>query len=290
MRLTHRQFSAWVSSEGVELPCYKSELQADGRTMECWIPSAENQTFKVSWTSLRARVETRATVYFDGSQEGACSASHIGAGFPRTLSRIHVSANKARPFMFSKIDTTDDDSFADLTPSDLGTIRLSIRRVKLLGLRATPQTYSTMGCISAQTTMHEKSKKAGCHIVGMGPVERATQRGRNYKPIDSHDRPYVTFIFRYRPLDFLQAREIAPPPAPNPTTQQQGDLIEVISETDEEIRSLRERLNAAEVRKAHKRKMGASTSAGPSSKKVKIESVNHSTRFTLGEVIDLTSD
>lgn len=48
MPVTHRDFSAWITSDGVELECYKPSVEgSDGRALACWIPSQEGKVSSI---------------------------------------------------------------------------------------------------------------------------------------------------------------------------------------------------------------------------------------------------
>jgi len=142
--------------------------------------------------------------------------------------------------------------------------------------------------------VHEKSKKGGSHIVALGNAEvaRKPQTGRliKWKHVDGEDKPCGTFIFRYRPLDVLQANGIAPRASPKPDKEPEVVKVEdVENDSDiEEIHALKEKLSLARTRRAEKRKLDGKNSTA--SKRVKMEKMNLSGHFQPGEVIDLTSD
>ncbi|KAG8976354.1 hypothetical protein FRB93_013317 [Tulasnella sp. JGI-2019a] len=109
----------------------------------------------------------------------------------------------------------DDDEYL-IQPSlsmDAGTIRVTVKRVR--DIQYVP-------CRGAQdrvhdlrsVTVHERSKKAGGHVVQQAPEKAPTVSGvislSPYVPADKN--PYVTFIFRYRPVAILQTQGIMPAP------------------------------------------------------------------------------
>jgi len=269
---------------------FKTEIQEDN--VSCWIPSVEGEKFKVHCSDDRGGWETMWCLYFDGStKEAACKAFRgVNPGVPKVRSGFWVSENEIKPYLFSKLALTDDDSVAALTSPDLGTIRVSFWRVTY---GETCEGIQTMADASASGPVHEKCKKGGSHIVAPGSTQVADipQTGRLIKRqlIDPWDKPYGTFIFRYRPLELLQANGIAPRPSPQPDTN--SDVIKVDDDENdsdvEEIRALKEKLSKARARRAGKRKLEGENE---NSKKVKAEQVEHSGHFQRGEVIDLTSD
>jgi len=94
----------------------------------------------------------------------------------------------------------------------------------------------------------------------------------------------VTFIFRYRPLDLLQANGIAPGPAPKERTQNESAEIKKGENDDiEEIRILEERLSVLKG----KRKLDSNPGTSKRLKLEEIRSLKHEDTWD-EEVIDLT--
>ncbi|KDQ14887.1 hypothetical protein BOTBODRAFT_44393 [Botryobasidium botryosum FD-172 SS1] len=243
MTVTYRDFSAWVTSEGAELPIYKPTVdEGDGRTFTCWIPSEEG---KVHWMDHNGGIATVGHIFFDGSKKGACNGAILLGRRPgevRSVSGAQVSHTGVRPFVFAKLETTEDDFATTSTSSELGSIRLSIHRV----IATASETGKHHEQIRAHGPVHEKSKKAGSHVARRVTASRSLCGAKAYQlltvldcsygqeeptgtrpaflkcqlydPMDKN--PYVRFIFKYRSLALLQANDIAPPPAI--TTRESG--------------------------------------------------------------------
>ncbi|KDQ20515.1 hypothetical protein BOTBODRAFT_183291 [Botryobasidium botryosum FD-172 SS1] len=286
MPLTHRGYSVWISSNGGELEQFGTQIQEDDRSaITCWIPSVEGEKFQMS----------AAFGAFRGNDPGV----------PKVSSGSWISSNEIKPFLFSRLALTDDDSVATSAPSDLGTIRLSFWRVVYSDDFYKGRITSADGTVRPEGPVHERCKKAGSHVVILGSAEVADapqpETRMSYSWVDPCDKPYGTFIFRYRPLDLLQAKGLAPLPGPGPDTKHEivkvedtesdtGSETERDSDSDsgaEEIRALEEKLREARARRAGKRKYPGKSETF---KKLKVEQADLSGYFQPGEIIDLTFD
>ncbi|KAJ7614139.1 hypothetical protein FB45DRAFT_262539 [Roridomyces roridus] len=278
------QFSASVSVDGVNLSEYAPEYSADGTEATCWIPSQNDKCFRVDWANNKASklrlISGSLTV--DGIR---CGGKHMA---PRdsqhpTFSQasrdsVAISATTRRPLMFSKQALTDDDEYlnASISPH-FGTIRLELRHVKknpLSGLStANSKDYKTQ-------ILHEKSKKAVGHAVQFG-AEFQSKLNTHLKTTTV--QKLVTFVFKYRPIELLQAEGFAPPPIRTERAPPM-DILDLTMDTDEddakvELRQLEARVGV--LKKKLKR-----VKQEPSVKKeLKTES---QPIFEPGDVIDLT--
>ncbi|KAJ7441966.1 hypothetical protein B0H11DRAFT_500032 [Mycena galericulata] len=278
------QFSASVYVDGTALTEYAVEHSADATEATCWIPSENDKQFRVDWTDNQASasrsISGRLTV--DGiSCEGKLMKPQRGNPTFSTASRssVAVSALTRRPLLFSKQALTDDDEYlnASISPH-LGTIRLQIRHVRRDGRgppRARHETkYET-------PILHEKSKKAVGHSVQFGAEY---QTGLNRKANTYLVKNLVTFVFKYRPIELLQAQGIAPPPVINKRAVSPTDVLglDVDDDDDEEaeIKKLEARLGTLK----NKRKQVKREPSDVVKKEIKSEVPI----FKPGEVIDLT--
>jgi len=283
MPVTYRDFSAWITSEGAELPTYKPTVEeGDGRTLTCWIPSEEGKKFQVHWMDHNGGIATVGHIFFDGSLKGACNgAILLGqiAGEVRTVAGAQVSNTGVRPFIFSKLETTEDDFVTSSTSSDLGSIRLSIHRVVV--------TMSESGKhhehVRTHGPVHEKSKKAGSHIASYGNEEPIGTRPaflkcQLYDPLDKN--PYVRFIFKYRSSALLQANGIAPLPVVAVRISN-GSAVKGENNADDQLCALERGSNP------RGEKRGLDSQPG-TSKRMKVEERRPPKRVGPPEVIDLT--
>jgi len=110
------------------------------------------------------------------------------------------------PFEFQKITLTDEENpfilEDDATVSAIGEIKVVIH----LGQNAGTFTYQH-GEVRQPRAVNERTKKAGGHRVQYGTrVEDNDNTGAKFRP-DPQVTP-LTFIFKYRPTDMLQAMGI----------------------------------------------------------------------------------
>ncbi|KAJ7451850.1 hypothetical protein B0H11DRAFT_1877124 [Mycena galericulata] len=264
-------FSAWVEIEGVPAQEYQVEAHHNGRLVTCWIPSQTGKSFSVSWRNTAIQVSTVGHVSVDGRE---CGGIVLHAPSLECVKMEGVTgATTVRQFTFSSLTLTDDDSFlGNLVGNEkLGLIEVSIYPIQVTGYVPMPSAPEL-----PEIKIHERSSKsAGTQQVKLAepkllPAPRPAVTSRFLGPA------YVTFVFKYRPLDILQANGIAAPPPrqlvaspgltrPNlkPIRRQfkrkRSAELQTSSTPDEdqsdaeEIRILREKLNALEAKRAAKK-------------------------------------
>ncbi|KAJ7451852.1 hypothetical protein B0H11DRAFT_2201587, partial [Mycena galericulata] len=187
-----------------------------------------------------------ATEYDIATSEGPQSvtrwiASDLGKVAPITTS-LSVFLNTASP---------DDDAFLEFSSHEqLGVIDIVICAIEaaVRNVSSVPSAPSTNRDFLPELKVHERSKKA--------VTQQAGEVLTNPKPrLNVKCGPdLVTFSFKYRPLDLLQANGIAPPP---PRLKRKASPLPERAPTpeedpvdEEELRVLREKLNALEARRA----------------------------------------
>ncbi|KAH7106370.1 hypothetical protein BKA62DRAFT_651023 [Auriculariales sp. MPI-PUGE-AT-0066] len=211
--LQHKGFSAWIVSNDEELDEYTVTVKDD--VVECWIVSKKGQTFAVCWQNDNERkIATSGHVFVDGNDVASAIMR------PQRISHVErngarISSSNVRPFVFDELQLTDDDKIApvrDPSAQHIGTIRLEITRVVLgAEIEFKPANVGDRGPV------HEKAKKAGSHVTRYGKSQRSA-KGKTAAittaPYDmGRDKPWVTFVFRYRNREFLLAQDIIPNPA-----------------------------------------------------------------------------
>ncbi|KXN91398.1 hypothetical protein AN958_00660 [Leucoagaricus sp. SymC.cos] len=230
---------AWITIEGNATDVY--DVQHSGNLATCWVPSEAGKAsvlFAVNWYNSTRDIPLKASVYIDGVH---CD-THImldAHNFPDKPSGVGVSYARTsdytrRDFVFAPIQVTDDDCLLDRIDDsrDLGVIKLQLWRIEIHSVSARVQEHEPGETLEAQV-VHERSKKAGSHHVRFGkeyaspaPVIDAVQA----KELDN--KPYLTFEFKYRPLDLLIANDIAPKalytlsPTPSPLNLPEDPLQE----------------------------------------------------------------
>jgi len=279
-------YSAWISVDGKALKEYNIEI-SNGDSATCWIPSEAGKRFTVNWRDSNRTNRISSFVKLDGT---GCGGNVVAAAFPGMplasvtvqKSTISTSIMTEKPFLFSPLELTDDDSFLDrhVTVNNLGEISIEIWRVSAVAMT---QAHAIQ--FPEDQKVHERSKKALAHCVKLGDEIFAPQR----QPVQvkkTDIAPLVTFTFKYRSLDMLKANGIVPIAAEHKrqaaAQPELEDTKKEIVETGndiEEIKALENRLKNLKSRR--------STSSGNPSKRVKREPPSQSS-FVPGEVIDLT--
>ncbi|KAJ6507192.1 hypothetical protein C8R47DRAFT_86666 [Mycena vitilis] len=147
-------FTAWITIDGETAEEYDLETSEDGKTMTCWIASQLAKKFSVHCRAPPLACDIGGYVDMDGTKCG-------GQTLRATTQDRHFQKNGVsdgtiiRPFMFSSLQVTDDDTFlSSSSHQDLGRIRFSITPIRVAGVSAAPPTSLS------QVTVHERSKKA----------------------------------------------------------------------------------------------------------------------------------
>ncbi|KAE9390474.1 hypothetical protein BT96DRAFT_342644 [Gymnopus androsaceus JB14] len=205
-------FSAWVAVDGVALPEYDTRANIVNDTITCFVPSHANKSFIVHWRTEANLMSTASFLKVDGQDCGgrvlpAFNATHPGSHFSCTMSHTGVltSAKSARSFYFSPVNFTEDDHCPNAT--DIGTISLDILGVEIVGSRPTAGVGFT-----PIPEVHEQSAN------DLNNVVHQTQLGPNISvdiPSTIIVEPtihFVTFVFKYRPIENLQTIGVAPSP------------------------------------------------------------------------------
>ncbi|KAJ7680831.1 hypothetical protein DFH06DRAFT_1315564 [Mycena polygramma] len=310
------KFNAWITIDGEPAEEYDVETSEDQKTVTCWIASQLGklifkptdsylQKFSVHCTVPSLPSDVAGYVTMDGTD---CGSSVLRAGFHDhlLLMRGLNDGTVLKPFMFSSLQLTGkfshfyDDTFLSSSHEELGRIELTVAPVEVIG-RAPFQLPSL-----PQVTVHERSKKAVTQQITVAEPEWAAVpkllvQLRNAGP------HFVTFTFKYRPLDVLRANRIAPSPpqlkrkasaGPEPPRAQAPDDAEDLADL-QEAEALREKLKALEAKLNKREKksrvkdegggavidLTRDSDRGARSKRVKSEGKRP---FVSGEVIDLT--
>ncbi|ESK86715.1 hypothetical protein Moror_15205 [Moniliophthora roreri MCA 2997] len=254
--VSFEEFSAWVNVDGHKAQEYGVEVSEVDKTVTCWIASEEGKAFEVCWDDSSKQTATTGKLYIDGNE---CSYKRMDVGRLQhtTVKGVRISAQMRRPFVFSRVKTTDDESIVTASASvETGEIRVVLTRAIIRSYR-TVKSWKPAYTIPAPQTFHEKAKKAIDHQTSFGDAILAPVRKRSREPkVNEYGGPVATFCFRYRPLGMLQANGIAPPPTPQtrkrPSTKQDPDpeVIDITGDSDDEIERLEARLKLLKDKRA----------------------------------------
>ncbi|KAJ7574589.1 hypothetical protein C8J56DRAFT_466445 [Mycena floridula] len=210
------QYHACINFDNVQRPLHG--VAVNGNEVSCWIASEQDKKFSITWYNERRDHSLQAVLTIDGV---VCDRQMMfdAFNFPLEPNMMKISSFRTsdftcRDFVFSNIQVSDDAALGHV--SDIGTIKLELRRFFFIGIQpmpVRPNTFLRPDITLGSQVIHERSKTAGLHRASLGEecfVPRAI-----YKKIDGFrmdPSPLVTFIFRYRPLELLVANGVVPRP------------------------------------------------------------------------------
>ncbi|KAK0223535.1 hypothetical protein IW262DRAFT_1546114 [Armillaria fumosa] len=222
--LTFGEFSAWVVIDGVEAEEYG--VTVDGTKVTCWIASEANKTFRLHWKDSVVSLPTRGNPSIDGTTYP-----------PRYIDSLRKS----------EVFLGDDDAYLDVAALlSLGEIEVALYRVERRRSRnhRPPLKNISQRADFTRRVYHEHNKKGIDHEASPGSPKRVESISRSrHRPFGftkPKGDPIVTFRFKYRPLEVLQAQEIAPWPQPAQPVHdtRKSDIKDIIVIEDEEIEFL----------------------------------------------------
>ncbi|KAF9036279.1 hypothetical protein BJ165DRAFT_1507745 [Panaeolus papilionaceus] len=204
------KLSAYVRVDGSCLPEYDVELQDDGKTIACWIPSEAGKIFDICATnasptstiSVIARVDginspegrflrAQQPLTLGGAQQfGPKLPSAIINGFPGK------SMDSIQPFVFSPCILIEEDGEARSTSNEMGQIELCI-------WEAIPEETTYLPNLPTLVTIpplhiNERAKKGIVHGIQLGEEVSVPTMGpwRRVKWV----KEILKFVFKYRPI------------------------------------------------------------------------------------------
>ncbi|KAF5389166.1 hypothetical protein D9757_004972 [Collybiopsis confluens] len=211
MVLFLHEFRAWIIIEGSIADEHQFRYLPETNTVCCWIASEAGKGFQVHWEDTERKSATDGHLVIDGNPCGGkvLSADPDKPSFT-SKEGIRTSPTTVRPFRFSQIQLTDDDTRADpqLAQTELGQIELLIFRVEIRG-----EEEVITRDVPTQQLLHERAKKAIQHQTTFGDkLQKSTPRPAvRLKQLSQE--PVARFRFLYRPLEMLQAKGILSLPA-----------------------------------------------------------------------------
>ncbi|KAI0057468.1 hypothetical protein BV25DRAFT_1994945 [Artomyces pyxidatus] len=208
MPLRHRGLEVWLGTDATEINHYQEEV-VDETTITCYVPSEVGKQFDVRFRGIA--VDMAFVVFMDGRrmQSMLCPRSHNGQ--LSVMKGYYPTLSTCRPFRFSQLELTDDDSArSDLDVAKLGVIEVAACRVQVLESMGY---YNAAAATANVGPVSEKAKKMGGHSVSLGEdekLETSLKAPSKVIWIDQDSAPYAKFCFRYQPKDLLQAKGIIP--------------------------------------------------------------------------------
>ncbi|KAF8911987.1 hypothetical protein CPB84DRAFT_1722392 [Gymnopilus junonius] len=261
--LKHRGFSAWVMSNGKALPEYLVAVDEEAHRVSCWIPGKEGQTFTVYWQDHGGKVDSCAFIALDGLVVPGRFLFGDGVASRGGIRASHLTE---RPFTFQKVPNDTMDSPTRRAGKDAGMITLKIKRIRRLDARPANPIQVIPSVLG--------KRKVGDLCIGFGEEIRAeSQHPSTWEvlpyeedvtiPGASKPSTYVSFVFRYRSPEFLEAQGIAVGeeiPKPRPATRATRQAVRRVASLPPHIHQ--ESASSAE-RPAKRPRLSSSTQAFP---------------------------
>ncbi|KAL0578478.1 hypothetical protein V5O48_003527 [Marasmius crinis-equi] len=206
MVLSHEEFTAWVTIDGKPVEEYQIRNLPEKKRVECYIPSQAGRNYEVHWRDSRRSTATDGLVVVDGKKCGTKTISPDLDKPDNTYKKgFRTSSNLIVPFQFADIETTDDESRANLPNSPfVGRIELLIYRVKI----KEREVYVQQARHEDQI-FYEKEVKGLQHCTTFGKAEEIRERPAVGLELLS-EVEVARFRFCYRPIETLRAERIAP--------------------------------------------------------------------------------
>nr|VWO98646.1 Pheromone processing endoprotease KexB (EC [Ganoderma boninense] len=203
--LDHRGFSAYITSNKLELVEFEPRVDARTHTVTCWIEGPAGQPFVIHWRDHGSKVDSASWIYVDGFKVSGQFLYGRGEELRRG---VRVASEEERPFMFSAIYPADlhaRGTQGELsTDQHVGSIVLEIRLIKRVGEREPNPVRPPPNVVRGD-------RQPGEVAIRYGNARPAAMQQRTYKiePFNPKEPgPYVTFIFRYRSRDWLTSQGI----------------------------------------------------------------------------------
>ncbi|THU89705.1 hypothetical protein K435DRAFT_865044 [Dendrothele bispora CBS 962.96] len=241
--LTLGDFSTWIEVD--DLPLQEYDIKIKDSEVTCWIPSEVGKNFRVRWT-----IQTDFCVAIDVYLDGQLSVSKLRKAWPGKTEGgtdgIYTSPTSQKPFLFSRLDLTDDDAYLDTSHTQIGEIKVVFDEAVVVSHDTgfTPSDFKELGKV------HERSKKVVGHQIGLGKEKQIPyEQFSSFRTL----RTLATMIFRYRPIAILRANGLAPPAEPQIGEKRPAASDEVLDLTlsdDEKDKDDEEEIEALETRLA----------------------------------------
>ncbi|KAL5640713.1 hypothetical protein ACGC1H_001257 [Rhizoctonia solani] len=210
------ELSVWITDSGKnELPEYQLREISDD-TIQCWIPSTDGANFQIRWKlvqKLHPEYDICATPYLDGVRmTGAVRRKErLFEGYSTKHSKEHTGGFTARLYEFGNRTLTDDDCSKPPQSllENLNTIRLTFKWGHHEGTSLQP--IKTFHVPHELEPIHEKAAKKGHPgAAKLGKTVAISTISNSVRFVESKSIKSVSFVFRYAPLAWLQARDIIP--------------------------------------------------------------------------------
>ncbi|KIY68931.1 hypothetical protein CYLTODRAFT_453068 [Cylindrobasidium torrendii FP15055 ss-10] len=195
--------SAWITVDGRALDEYSQEFNDELGEVTCWVPSQEGKEFQLQFLDKCIHHDVGVYFYVDGNEVSARILANTAEPRNRIFcAGIKSSPETERPFIFSKTQLIEADAIPQTPSAALGEIKVECWSVDIGDEVPFGQPE-----FSAVDSVSEREKVDATHHVGLGDARRAEARLSREATRCSL---LASFLFRYRPIEILWARGLAP--------------------------------------------------------------------------------
>ncbi|EIW84402.1 hypothetical protein CONPUDRAFT_163544 [Coniophora puteana RWD-64-598 SS2] len=209
-------FSASVLVDGSPLDEFDVVVDEEKLSATCYVPSEAGKKFSVRWKCWE-EIRTMESGGYISVDDITCKTGNVvrtgilGTSDTKERSGISLDRETTQDFVFSNVKLTDDEAYLRTHGLEkVGEIKLTIKR-GISALKTVPMLYNNG--VKEFEPVNEKLGKTMVHRVGFGKQRKRSIPREGWHFSASTD-PFIYFIFRYRPLDVLQAQGIAPRATP----------------------------------------------------------------------------
>ncbi|KIY71935.1 hypothetical protein CYLTODRAFT_418318 [Cylindrobasidium torrendii FP15055 ss-10] len=190
--------------DGHPLPEYGIRYDPEKALISCWVASQTGKEFHITLQRHTREYVTIGDFFVDGENVACLVAACTAKQDILRCQGIQISSTMRRPLLFSRTMLTDDEALRNIEVSpDLGTIRVEYRRATLQG-RA--EGYQPI-YVALSGHVHE-SQKPSAHSAALG-ARQYTVSLKGQRCVEPGEL-ILAFLFRYAPLEHLQAVGVAP--------------------------------------------------------------------------------
>ncbi|KIM59383.1 hypothetical protein SCLCIDRAFT_1019912 [Scleroderma citrinum Foug A] len=201
---------AFIEVDSQELPQYGIDIIPEENTVACWVASQPDKHFSVTYGHTRQNDAFDIKITTDGLRCGKV-LGRSRTGTIRKVIGVPTSPTSVRPYMFSKLQLTDEDQYLNIDSSHMGEIRVDFYRTVVLKKRSKKK--KRYDVCEPLGLVHECVKKTLSHCVSLGSeVSRPAKRSSCVMTKRLDTNPLASFIFRYREHSILRANGIIPQP------------------------------------------------------------------------------
>ncbi|KAJ3039795.1 hypothetical protein HK097_002736 [Rhizophlyctis rosea] len=208
-------------------PLEEYQTEVDGSNVTCWIVAEEGKKYEVRVTNERHRCTGRnalsSGLYIDGHKKPV-TGKRLSYRKTATMTGQRIDKRSKKPFLFGRLVTSaaNEDSSSEQNISLLSSIQVKVWKVKETGRTI----KSKIRRPNIGTTVNEKAatkNKGLCNSATVNQTITLSVNARLGDPVPARlrskrkpivegfqDDPYVTFTFKYRSCETLEALEIIP--------------------------------------------------------------------------------